>query len=210
MRATASPVDWVRANALLLAWPPCLQVAGAALPWGPVPQQPWGPWGPQWGLGLPAQAWAPGWQAAASQQGWPSQPAWLPGQWAPWGPPPAPLPLAQTLLGQATEAALLGSPPLGPCPAGGVVDAAARASRALGAVAAVQGQARAESTQRRIDQAARELAAWCSRQPRELGLSVRTVGPEDVLWYIQEHWLSRHAGEYGGRWPRLVCSCGGV
>ena len=77
----------------------------------------------------------------------------------------------------------------------GLAEAAGRAAVALQGVAQVQVHARAKSTQDRIARAARELQKWCDGQPAELGLSVQTVGPSEVLWYMQEHWTTKHQGE---------------
>lgn len=70
--------------------------------------------------------------------------------------------------------------------------AAARSAAAMAQVVAVQQQALVASTQTRITKAIRELQTWC----QDVGLSVHTVSPADVLWYMQEHWLPSHAGEF--------------
>lgn len=70
-----------------------------------------------------------------------------------------------------------------------------RCQAAMMGVAMTQVRAHVGSTVRRRHHVAAELQEWLATLPEEWGVTLETAGPEHVLWYAQEHWLTSHTGE---------------
>ena len=87
--------------------------------------------------------------------------------------------------------------PAGPAPPSRVDPAAASAVRARGLARAsdLMQHALADSTQRKQQAAAHELASWLVESGQDCDLS--HCAPEDVLVYLMEGWLPRHRGRGG-------------
>ena len=55
-----------------------------------------------------------------------------------------------------------------------------------------------------------ELTAWLAHLPREWGRDVYTVVPEDLVAYMESHWVVRHGRTYVGDNPDPVASASGA
>ena len=92
-----------------------------------------------------------------------------------------------------------------------VEEATKQCGLALQQAASVQLQAHVPKTVQRRQRAASEAESFFSTLPAEWAVSLRTVGPEHVLWYVQEKWLPSHPGGCAPAFPLpgfgLLFSC---
>ncbi|GAB4815694.1 hypothetical protein N2152v2_002740 [Parachlorella kessleri] len=75
-----------------------------------------------------------------------------------------------------------------------VEEALADCRAALHGATATMLHAHAPDTVKRRQQHAAEAEAFFASLPKELGVSLKTAGPEHVLWFVRQHWLPRHTG----------------
>ena len=74
-------------------------------------------------------------------------------------------------------------------------EALAECRAALHGATATMLHAHAPNTVKRRQQHAAKAEAFFASLPKELGVSLKTAGPEHVLWFVRQHWLPRHTGE---------------
>ena len=74
-------------------------------------------------------------------------------------------------------------------------EALAECRAALHGATATMLHAHAPNTVKRRQQHAAKAEAFFASLPKELGVSLKTAGPEHVLWFVRQHWLPRHTGK---------------